>query len=107
STISFSGTIQGNLEQKIAHLNNQRIEMLTAPVDQALVLFRRDQISSDTKAAENAVWIGSRNLRVLQQEFGGRVYWNIFARESTELEGKIFRAVADELSFDERLGKFM
>ena len=114
STLEFSSTIHGDLERKTAELENQRIRILSAPVERSLAIFKRNQLSpkpyeseQEAKFAENAVSMECRNLRVRQKEFNEKSYWELFAEDSTELEGRFFRAVADELSFDERLGKFM
>ncbi|MEW4490557.1 hypothetical protein AB1L42_20905 [Thalassoglobus sp. JC818] len=107
STIEFSGVINGKITDRSASLENQRIEILSAPVEQAHIKFHRDEISSGRSQAANAVWLGCRNLRINQKSFGDKDYWELFAREATELEGERFRAVADELSFDERMGRFV
>lgn len=103
SKLKFSGRFTGNVHQQTSEFQKQEIKILSAPVDQALVKFREDDVS----LVENAVRLDCRSMKILQREFEDRSYWEIFAQNVNELEGQLFRAVADELSFDERLGRFI
>lgn len=103
SRLKFSGRFTGNVHQKTSEFQKQEIKILSAPVDRALVKFREDDVS----LVENAVRLDCRSMKILQREFEDRGYWEIFAQNVNELEGQLFRAVADELSFDERLGRFI
>ncbi len=99
----FSGKLTGNFEQQTAAFDQQRIRIVSAPVKKALVKFREDDVS----LISDAVRLDCRSLKIFQKKFNGRDYWELFAENVDELEGQVFRAVADELSFDERLGRFI
>ncbi|QDT33754.1 hypothetical protein [Thalassoglobus polymorphus] len=103
SRLKFSGKLTGNFEQKVANFERQRIGILSAPVEQAQVKFKEDHVSM----VKDAVRLDCRTLKIFQKEFNDRAYWELFAQNVNELEGQVFRAVADELSFDERLGRFI
>lgn len=101
--LEFSGKLTGNFEQQIAEFERQRIRILSAPVEQSLIKFDEDNVSK----VSNAVRLDCRTLKIFQKQFNDRAYWELFAQNVNELEGQVFRAVADELSFDERLGRFI
>ncbi len=103
SRLKFSGKLTGNFEEKVANFERQRIGILSAPVEQAQVKFNEDHVSM----VKDAVRLDCRTLKIFQKEFNDRPYWELFAQNVNELEGQVFRAVADELSFDERLGRFI
>lgn len=103
SRLKFSGKFTGNIEQQAAEFEKQDIKILSAPVEQALVKFKEDDVSN----VNNAVRLECRSLKIFQREFDNHGYWELFAQNVNDLEGQIFRAVADELSFDERLGRFI
>lgn len=103
SRLEFSGRFTGQVEQKTTEFKDQRIKILSAPVEQALLKFREDDVAK----VNNAVRLDCRSLKIFQKEFDDQPYWELFAQNVNELEGQIFRAVADELSFDERLGRFI
>lgn len=103
SRLEFSGKLTGNFLEKTAQFDRQRIRILSAPVNQAKAKFSEDDVSS----VSNAVRLDCRSLKIFQRDYQDRPYWELFAQEVNELEGQVFRAVADELSFDERLGRFI
>ncbi|WP_437223993.1 hypothetical protein SH661x_003440 [Planctomicrobium sp. SH661] len=107
SNVQFAGTIDGNMNRNDATLK-ERVEVLTAPVERAQTRFQREQLSESTPEAANAVWMKCDQMRIIQKQFSSQVEksYEVFATGGTELEGQVFRAVADELTFDERRGQF-
>jgi hypothetical protein len=108
SGVKFAGKIDGNMQRSQVRLND-RVEVITAPVEKALVKFQRSQLSENTPDAENAVWMRCDQLRIIQQAFPDQKekFSELFAVGSTQLEGHSFYAYADELTYDERRGQFI
>jgi hypothetical protein len=112
TNIRFSQTLQGNFKHKLLELNG-RVRVLYAPVEHALETFSRDELSGDSPSAKHAVWLGCDTLSVtlhpwsdLPQAAGETEprtgdYAMIGASGHCELEGQLFRAVADHLSYDQ------
>lgn len=107
SNVRFAGKIDGNMNRNDATLR-ERVEVLTAPVEKALTKFQREQLSDETPEAANAVWMKCRQMRIIQKQVPHQAEksYEVIATGDTELEGHVFRAVADELTFDERYGLF-
>lgn len=107
SNVRFAGMIDGNINRNDATLH-QRVEVLTAPVEMAQARFTREQLSEKTPEAANAVWMKCDQMRIIQKPGPSQSdkSYEVFAIGNTELEGHVFRAVADELTFDERYGLF-
>ncbi len=108
SGVKFQGHIEGNWNLNEATLND-RVQAITAPVDQARMKFHQNQLSENTPEAENAVWMKCQQLRLVRRLLsdGKTGMLEVFATGATELEGHIFRANADELTYDERSGQFV
>jgi hypothetical protein len=108
SGLTFAGTIDGNMNQNEATFR-ERVRAITAPVDKPNVIFRENQLSEETPEAANAVWMKCKELRVLRimQKGQQNGTLEVFASGETELEGHVFRAYADELTYDERGGQFV
>jgi len=107
STVRFAGKIDGNMNRHDATLR-ERVEVLTAPVDKAKTKFQREQLSSETPDAANAVWMRCNQMHIIQKPLADQreTTFEIYATGGTELEGHVFRAVADELTYDEGYGLF-
>ncbi|MFG0336094.1 MAG: hypothetical protein ACF8TS_22270, partial [Maioricimonas sp. JB049] len=100
--VSFAGMIDGDINHRTAVLHDW-VQILYAPVARPLEQFVRDQLSSDSESASKAAWLGCDQLRVAlrtqsgsDQEFVQLLGWG-----NAELEGRLFRALAHEVSFDE------
>jgi hypothetical protein len=108
SGVKFAGKIDGNMPRSQVRLND-RVEVITAPVEKALVKFQRNQLSETTPDAENAVWMRCDQLRIIQRAVPEQKekFSELFAVGSTQLEGHSFYAYADELTYDERRGQFI
>lgn len=106
--VKFAGKIEGNIGRNEAILSD-RVEVITAPVPKPMVKFQRNQLSEKTPEAENAVWMKCQQLRIVRKMIGqsktGMV--EAFATGNAELEGHVFHAYADELTYDERRGMFV
>ena len=76
---------------------------------EALEVFRRDDLSLPGDQAANAAWLGCERLRLTRRHIDelDRDFHEILAHGSTELEGQMFRAVADEVSFEEQYERFL
>ncbi|SFH80702.1 hypothetical protein [Planctomicrobium piriforme] len=108
SSVKFSGKIDGNMNRNEARLND-RVEVITAPVDKPMVKFDRDKLSAKTPEAENAVWMKCHQLRIVRELLADQKTSSVevFATGATELEGHAFHAYADELTYDESRGQFV
>jgi hypothetical protein len=119
TNVRFAGKLVGNVHQNVAELH-ERVNLLSAPVDEALVKFKPEDLYRPTSQAANSVILNCEKLRITQRQVEGGArndersrgaeqqrFSELFATGSTELLGQFGRAVADELSFDERHGRFV
>jgi len=106
--VAFAGTMDGNWNRNEATLKD-RVQIISAPVEKARIKFRREQLSENTPEAENAVWMKCHQLRIVRKlkEDQKTAFMEVYATGSTELEGHVFHAYADELTFDEWSGQFV
>jgi hypothetical protein len=115
SNVHFAGKITGNFQKRRATLHD-RVRVLYAPVERALQVFVRDDLSMDTPSSRNAVWLGCDELQITlhprppssasRQPEGEkpRDFVQLLAvgkLSRVELEGRLFQANADTLSYDE------
>ncbi|WP_437185560.1 hypothetical protein SH668x_002671 [Planctomicrobium sp. SH668] len=107
SNVQFARAIVGNLNQSDATLSD-RVEVLTAPVESAFAKFKVEQLSESNPDSTNAATMKCSQMRIIQKQHGTQPekYFEVFATGAAELEGHFFRAVADELIFNERSGQF-
>jgi len=108
TSVRFRGNLSGNSSESHAEIKD-RIKVLSAPVDQALVKFSPEKISEQTDQASNTVLLDCDRLIVKLKEEAElkKTFATLFAYGNVDLEGQLFRAVADELTFDERVGRFV
>ena len=106
--VEFAGQIVGNLLNHDAEIQD-RVELLSGPVPDPGVQINVNVLDERTEQASNTVFLACDRLRILQHSVGAsdKRYTELFALGDPELQGQVFRAVADELSFDERLGRFV
>ncbi|MCA9081063.1 MAG: hypothetical protein KDA58_10925, partial [Planctomycetaceae bacterium] len=121
--LKFHGEITGNFTESWAELAD-RVEVITAPVDKPSQTFSRHDLSGQTDQAANAAWLGCNRLRVTFPDVGSqhgaeeasasrsgtrsrKRQLELLAYEHTELEGQVFHATADEITFDEHRGRFI
>ena len=111
--VRFSQSMKGNYQQKLVELNG-RVRVLYAPVEHALETFSRDELSGESPSAAHAVWLGCDTLSITlhpwdaqpassggEERAPGDDFAMIGGAGHCELEGQLFRAVADHLSYDE------
>ncbi len=108
TNVVFRGQMVGNVHGNFVELR-ERVEVVSAPVPQARVRFNTDSMQEQTDQASNAVILTCDRLRATQKESTEekKKYSELFAYGNTQLEGQKFRAVADELSYDEKMGRFL
>lgn len=101
--VHFSENMTGNARQRTVQLHG-RVRAIYAPVQHPREVFRRDELSGDSPNAGQAVWLGCDELAVALYPWQDRQnedYAVFGATGHCELEGKLFRAVADLISFDQ------
>ncbi|MEZ6056874.1 MAG: hypothetical protein R3C01_09220 [Planctomycetaceae bacterium] len=105
TSLEFAGVIVGNFHKKQATLKD-RVRVIYAPVDRAWRKFVRDDLTPNSEAASNAVWLGCDELELSLRPWGKgeRDFVQLLAKGKTqrvELEGRLFQANADTLSYNE------
>jgi len=102
ANLRFADRMTGNSLQRVLVLDG-RVRVMYAPVEHALETFSRDELSGDSPSVEHAVWLGCDKLSVSLHPWPEQDgdFAMIGARGRCELEGELFRAVADMLSYDQ------
>lgn len=108
--VRFDDLVTGNFKQRTAELHG-RVRMIYAPVRRVTETFSRDDLSSTSPSVEHAVWLGCDMLTISMHprppspdapdERAPGDYLMIGAVGRCELEGNLFHAKADNLSYDE------
>jgi hypothetical protein len=108
--VKFHDRITGNMHKKVATLYD-RVSVIHAPVQQVMQVFSRDDLSRDSESSRNAIWLGCDELTLSLHPAPGKDRENIqvlavgkLAR--VELEGRLFQANADTLTYDESTNLF-
>lgn len=105
TNVRFAGKLTGNLHRKNATLLD-RVRVMYAPVSQPLEVFVRDQLSQETESSKGAVWLGCDELQIALHPWPDQPgdYVQVLGvgrLARVELEGRVFQANADTLSYDE------
>ncbi len=104
--LRFTGTLTGNLYDQVGQLND-RVEVTYAPVEHALSTFQRNDLSGRSASARDAVWLKCDRMQIrLADGEGDHAFVQVAATGHAELEGQLFRAMADEVTYDEQSGMF-
>jgi hypothetical protein len=106
--VHFSRNMTGNAQRRTVELHG-RVRAIYAPVQHPREVFSRDELSGDSPNAEDAVWLGCDDLAIGLHRWPEREvedYAVFGATGHCELEGQLFRAVADLISFDESKEQF-
>lgn len=104
--LRFSGTLAGNLYDQVGQLHD-RVEVTYAPVEHALSTFVRNDLSGRSASARDAVWLKCDRMQIrLEEGAADHDFVQVAAVGHAELEGQLFRAIADEVTYDEQLGMF-
>jgi hypothetical protein len=103
--VVFHDRITGNMRRKSATLYD-RVWVTHAPVERAKQKFTRDDLSRDTPSAEEGVWMGCDELQISLHPWPGKdsdyvQVLGIGRLARVELEGRLFQANSDTLSYDE------
>lgn len=103
--VRFAGKITGNMHKQTGTLHD-RVRVIHAPVANVRQVFVRDDLSKGTESARNAVYLGCDELQITMHPSDGpeRDYVQLLAvgkLARVELEGRLFQANADTLSYDE------
>lgn len=105
TNVRFAGRLTGNLHQKHGTLSD-RVRVTYAPVERALEVFVRDQLSQETESSKGAVWLGCDELQISLHPGEGQErdfvqFLAVGRLARVELEGRLFQANAETLSYDE------
>lgn len=101
--LEFSGDMHGNQIDRSVELEN-RVEVIHAPVEHALMEFSRGNISDLTESAKHAVWLGSDRMRftlVPASEPDAEDTLEVIAFGNAEVEGQSFGATGYSISYDQ------
>ena len=101
--IEFKGQLEGNVRDGWGQLND-RVELMYAPVKNANLIFKRNDLSSEDQNAGNAVWVGSEQLTVWisgDRASGKPQSVSIKALGNAEMEGRNFYARAYSLEYEQ------
>ena len=101
--LDFEGKVTGNLQQQFATFD-ERVKAIYAPVAQAQMEFKRNELSGSSESAKRAVWVGCDQLNVSLSKAGptapnGFITLNALGR--VELEAQKVQANAYQISFEE------
>ncbi len=101
--IDFKGPVEGNAQGHWGKLNDE-VKLMYAPVKNAHLTFKRNDLSSEEANAGSAVWVGSDTLTV--GITGDRVEGkpptvSIEALNNAEMEGRNFYSRAHSLQYEQ------
>ncbi len=106
--LKFAGELTGNQHDRFLVLKD-RVQVIHGPVEHALQKIERDDLDEDTETARNSVWLqsGQMNLQLRAARSPQEEDWlEVVAFGDAQLEGKVFRARADSISFDQSKEQF-
>ncbi len=101
--IDFKGALEGNAQGRWGKLNDE-VKLMYAPVKNANLTFKRNDLSSEEANASNAVWVGSDTMTVGitgDQVEGKPPTVSIEALTNAEMEGRNFYARAHSLQYEQ------
>ena len=101
--IDFKGALEGNAQGHWGKLNDE-VKLIYAPVKNANLTFKRNDLSSEAENAGNAVWVGSETLTVGitgDREEGNPPTVSIEALTNAEMEGRNFYSRAHSLQYEQ------
>ena len=101
--LEFQGHLEGNAKDGWGKLND-RVELMYAPVKNANLTFKHDDLSSEVENANNAVWVGSDTLTVGitgDRASGKPPTVSIEALGNAAMEGRLFFAQAYSLQYEQ------
>jgi hypothetical protein len=103
--LHFVGRLAGNFKASRGTLYD-RVTVLYAPVARVRERFARDDLSKQSESAGNAVFVGCDELQISLQPWESQEgsFLQLLAvgkLAPVELEGQVFQATSDTLSYDE------
>jgi hypothetical protein len=101
--IDFKGALEGNAQGHWGKLNDE-VKLIYAPVKNANLTFKRNDLSSEEENANNAVWVGSETLTVgitRDRVEGKPPTVSIEALTNAEMEGRNFYSRAHSLQYEQ------
>jgi len=108
-SVEFSDLLKGNFKQRTAQLYG-RVRTIYAPVHRVSETFVRNDISGDSPSVEHAVWLGCDRMTIELQplkvvdaagEERTDLQMTVLADGCCQMEGKLFHAYSDSLSYEE------
>ncbi len=108
--VRFAGRLTGNFQKKRGVLHD-RVRILYAPVKEVRTVFLRDELSQESESSRKAVWLGCDELQISLHSHPQRQedFVQLLALGKTkqvEIEGHLFQASADTMSYDESKNLF-
>ena len=101
--IDFKGRLEGNMQDRWGKLNED-VQLLYAPVKNANLIFKHDDLSGDEENVTNAVWVGSDQMTVSltgDSETGHPPSASVEALGDARMEGHSFNAFAYTLRYEQ------
>ncbi len=106
--IEFKGPLEGHLQEHWAKVTDEA-QLIYAPVKNAYLTFKHNDLSGEGENAANAVWVGSDQMTVILNngpESGQSPKASLVAQGNAEMEGRNFYARAYSLEYDQALEMF-
>lgn len=101
--INFKGPLEGHMKEHWAKVMDEA-QLLYAPVKNAYLGFKHNDLSGEGKNATNAVWVGSDQMTVVlktDEGPGKSTKASLFAQGNAEMEGRQFYARAYSLEYEQ------
>ncbi len=101
--IDFKGPLEGHMQEQWATVKDEA-QLLYAPVKNAYLGFKHNDLSGDGENAGDAVWVGSDQMTVVlkSEEGAGKTpKASLFAQGNAEMEGRNFYARAYSLEYEQ------
>jgi len=101
--IDFKGSLDGSLKDQWGKLNDE-VQLLYAPVKNAYLIFKHNDLSGEGENVGNAVWVGSDQMTVTitgDRAAGRSQSATVEALGNAEMEGRNFYARAYSLRYEQ------
>lgn len=94
--VDFAGQMQGNTKSRNSTFKD-RVRVVYGPVENTTAVVDADNLPKD------GGWLRSDELQIKQQvdETTKKTHFELLGKGNAELEGRMFHALADQVSFDE------
>ena len=101
--INFKGPLEGHMQEHWAKVLDET-QLLYAPVKNAYLGFKHNDLSGEGENAANAVWVGSDQMTVVlksEEGAGKSPKASLYAQGNAEMEGRNFYARAYSLEYEQ------